>query len=204
MLKKTIIALGIIAGIYVGYRLARHHNLMNFAPIVNPNTVFSVGQSLDSFNHVAVYYNGSVTNVVERNTAPDGYNLGLRYQCVEFVKRYYYEYYHHKMPDSYGNAIDFYDKNIADGKLNKARDLLQFSNPSKTAPQVGDLIVMSGSAFNPYGHVCIVSAEQDGRIEIIQQNPGPFSPSRVYYEVEKTENSGFFIKNERILGWLRK
>ncbi len=107
MLKKTIIAIAIIVSVYAGYKLLKRYNLM---PLVNPNPSFSIGKTLDSFNNVAVYYNGSVENIVERNTTPDGYNLGLKYQCVEFVKRYYYEYYHHKMPDSYGNAIDFYDK----------------------------------------------------------------------------------------------
>ncbi|MEY4904231.1 MAG: hypothetical protein RLZZ292_2046 [Bacteroidota bacterium] len=200
-MRKIIIAIAIIVGIYGGFRLMKHYH---FTPIVNPNPAFSIAQALDSFNNVAVYYNGSVDNVVERNTAPDGYNLGLKYQCVEFVKRYYYDYYHHKMPDSYGNAIDFYDKKTADGSLNKARNLLQFSNPSHTQPQVGDLIVLSGSTFNPYGHVCIVSAVEANRLQVIQQNPGPFAPPRVYFDLKETPDNGFLIKNDKILGWLRK
>lgn len=54
------------------------------------------GGKVDSLHGVYVYYNGAVGNVKDRNLAPDGYNLGLRYQCVEFVKRYYYEYLDHK------------------------------------------------------------------------------------------------------------
>ncbi len=57
----------------------------------NPKTNFPVGQQIDSLNGVYVYYNGSIDNVIGRNTTADGYNLGLKYQCVEFVKRYYYE-----------------------------------------------------------------------------------------------------------------
>jgi len=48
-----------------------------------------------------VYYNGSVGHVSGRNLVPDGYNPGLKYQCVEFVKRYYYQHLNHKIPDSY-------------------------------------------------------------------------------------------------------
>ena len=59
------------------------------------NFNYSVGQRIDSLNGVFVYYNGSVSNVSGRNKASDGYNLGMKYQCVEFVKRYYLEYLNH-------------------------------------------------------------------------------------------------------------
>ncbi|OCG61857.1 hypothetical protein [Gilliamella sp. GillExp13] len=63
-----------------------------------------------------VYYNGSINNVRGRNIAKDGYNLGLKYQCVEFIKRYYYQRFNHKMPNSYGHAKEFFDPSIVDGK----------------------------------------------------------------------------------------
>lgn len=66
----------------------------------NFNQEFSIGQKVDSLNGVYAFYNGEVNHVLERNITTDGYNLGLKYQCVEFVKRYYYEYLGHKMPDS--------------------------------------------------------------------------------------------------------
>ncbi len=50
---------------------------------------YEVGDKVDSLNGVYVYYNSNVGNVSGRNLASDGYNLGLKYQCVEFVKRYY-------------------------------------------------------------------------------------------------------------------
>ncbi|MDW5290896.1 hypothetical protein [Formosa sp. PL04] len=61
-------------------------------------------------------------HVSGRNTTPDGYNLGLKYQCVEFVKGYYYEHYNHKMPDSYGHAKSFFNSGIKDGKRRNQRD----------------------------------------------------------------------------------
>lgn len=67
-----------------------------------------IGMVVDEFNGVKVYYNGSISNVSGRNVAKDGYSLGLKYQCVEFIKRYYYERFNHKMPDSYGHAKDFF------------------------------------------------------------------------------------------------
>jgi surface antigen len=169
---------------------------------VNPNPKYEIGQVLDSLNGVKVYYNGGVGHTGKRNTTADGYNIGLTYQCVEFVKRYYYEYYHHKMPDSYGNAKDFFDPSVRDGALSKSRNLIQFMHPGKHKPQTGDLVIFDGHGGNPYGHVAIVSAVKAGEIEIIQQNPGPFAPSRVSFDMDSTAE-GFKIGHERLLGWLR-
>ncbi len=164
---------------------------------------FSVGQPIDSLNGVYVYYNGSVDHVMGRTTTADGYNLGLKYQCVEFVKRYYYEHFHYKMPDSYGHAKDFFDKTVADGRKSKKRNLIQYSNPSKTKPKVNDLLIFEGTTYNQYGHVAIVSGVTEKEIEIIQQNPGPNGKSRVNFAIEKKDDKWVII-NSSVLGWLRK
>src|SRR5699024_1940891 len=133
------------------------------------HTIFNehqIGDKIDSLNGVYVYYNDKVTNVSGRNLTPDGYNLGLKYQCVEFVKRYYYEHYNHKMPDSYGHAKDFFIEGLSDGAFVKRRNLYQYSNPGKTKPKEGDLLVYGPTAFNAYGHVAIVSKVKRNKIEI--------------------------------------
>lgn len=163
---------------------------------------YNIGDPLDSLNHVVVYYNGGMGNVSERNTSLDGYNIGLKYQCVEFVKRYYYEYYKHKMPNAYGNAIDFFNKNLKDGALNVDRNLIQYTNPSKSKPQVGDLIILDATWTNEYGHVVIVSKVTEDEVEIIQQNAGNPDHPREIFDLEF--NDGLWeIDHFRILGWLR-
>lgn len=169
----------------------------------NSNPQHTVGEQLDEFNGVAVYYNGGVNHVASRNISQDGYNLGLEYQCVEFVKRYYYQQLQHKMPDSYGHAKDFYNPKLSDGQLNLARDLLQFSNPSHSKPQVNDIVIFAPSLFNRFGHVAIVSAVSDTHIEWIQQNAGPFSPTRERIGLQYEHNQ-YYLDNQRIVGWLRK
>ncbi|WP_445749947.1 CHAP domain-containing protein [Polaribacter sp.] len=169
----------------------------------NFNSDFEVGQKVDDLNGVNVYYNGGVGNVTARNITTDGYNLGLKYQCVEFVKRYYYEHLNHKMPDSYGHAKDFFDKSLKDGQKNKIRNLIQYTNLSQTKPKVDDLLIFEGTVFNKYGHVTIISKVSDDKVEIILQNPGPYGQSRETYDLE-FENEKWKIKNDRILGWLRK
>ena len=169
----------------------------------NLNPSYEVGQQVDELNGVYIYFNGSVGNVKGRNTTADGYNIGLKYQCVEFVKRYYYEYLNHKMPDSYGHAKDFFVKSLKDGQKNKQRNLIQYKNFSKTKPKLDDLLVFEGTIFNKYGHVAIISKVTDDEIEIVQQNPGPFKQSRETFDL-KTQNGKWEIENDRILGWLRK
>lgn len=169
---------------------------------VNLNPFYSVGEVIDSLNNVKVYYNGGVGNVEERNVV-DGYNIGMKYQCVEFVKRYYFEHYNHRMPNTYGNAKDFFNQQLADGKLNAQRGLVQHTNPSSKKPKVGDLVVMSSTFLNEYGHVAIISEVSNNTIEIIQQNPGPFSNSREIFPLENIDGKWQIINN-RIMGWLRK
>lgn len=196
-MKKWLIALLVLLALAAGgyYVLTRQN--------INPK--HQVGEVLDQFNGVAVYYNGGVNHVLERNTAPDGYNIGLKYQCVEFIKRYYYQHLNHKMPDSYGHAKSFYQQGLASGALNPQRNLYQYTNGSDTLPQVGDIVVYEGTTLNPYGHVAIVAALEpdDGWLEIIQQNAGPFAKTRVRYPLAY-HDQGYWIEQPHILGWLGK
>ncbi|SNR75348.1 CHAP domain-containing protein [Dokdonia pacifica] len=167
------------------------------------NVTYEIGQEIDSFNNIPVYYNGNVGNIDGRQLTNDGYNLGLKYQCVEFVKRYYYEHLNHKMPDSYGHAKDFFNPSVKDGKINKQRNLLQYTNLSVSKPKVNDLVIYSGNIFNKFGHVAIVTKVLENEIEIIQQNPGPYNNSRETYKLIYSNNK-WYIDNHRIIGWLRK
>lgn len=194
MKKRIIIILLILTTLFFTYKVVKK---------VNFNSKYSVGEPIDSLNNVIVYFNGGVDNVLERNTK-EGYNIGLKYQCVEFVKRYYYEFYNHKMPDSYGHAKSFFDPNTKDGNINNQRNLIQYTNPSKSKPEIGDLIIFDGTLTNKYGHVAIISNVNEHEIEIIQQNPGPFSDSRETFSLNKTNNEKWGIENKRVLGWLRK
>lgn len=162
-----------------------------------------VGDKVDSLNGVYVYYNNSVGNVSGRNTTADGYNLGLKYQCVEFVERYYYEHLDHKMPDSYGHAKDFFVRGVADGTKIKSRNLVQYTNSSSSKPKVNDLLVYDGTTFNKYGHVAIISKVTNTKVEIIQQNPGAMGPSRETYKLSH-KNGKWKVEQGKVLGWLRK
>jgi hypothetical protein len=134
----------------------------------------------------------------------DGYNYGLKWQCVEFVKRYYDVHYRHRMPNSWGNARDFFQESLPDGALNEARGLAQFTNPSRWEPQKGDILVFDATSGNPFGHVAIISAVDSGRVEYIQQNPGIMAHSRESLDLEQNDQGLWEIKADLCLGRLRK
>jgi len=171
---------------------------------VNPNPDKEIGQVVDSFNGVYVYFNGGVGNTSGRNLSEDGYNIGIKYQCVEFVKRYYYQFYHHKMPDSYGNAKDFFDNSLPDSTYNSKRDLVQYTNGSKVKPMTGDLVIFGPTTWNQYGHVAIITEVTDDEVFIIQQNPGPFADSRISIPLIFEHNTWSIGAGDHTLGWLRK
>jgi surface antigen len=160
------------------------------------------GDVVDEFTGVSIYYNGAVSTTKGRHLAPDGYNFGLKYQCVEFVKRYYYEALDHQMPNTWGHAKDFFDPEVEQGQVNLGRGLLQFRNGGAAPPEVHDLIVFGPSPTNGYGHVAIVSGVGEGEIEIVQQNPGPQGHSRVFLKMRE-EEGGWAVGSRRVLGWLR-
>jgi len=160
-----------------------------------------IGKVIDKLNGIPVYYNGPITHVKGRNITPDGYNLGLRYQCVEFVKRYYYEYYKHKMPDSYGHARQFFNNSVSGASFNRDRGLMQYRNNYSEKPRVGDIFVFRGTRKNPYGHIGIVSMVGSDRVEMIQQNVGKHT--RNLYRMHVT-NGNYYVEEEDLLGWMRK
>ncbi len=170
--------------------------------IITASHTPDVGDAIDSLNGVKVYYNGnSFKKTHGRNTASDGYNLGLKYQCVEFVKRYYYEHYRHKMPNAGGNARDFFDKKLGDRAYNSKRGLMQYRNVREYAPKVGDLLVYDSYPGNPYGHVTIIAEVGEDYLTIAQQNVG--TTTREKLKLIKFMEY-YTIADYDVLGWLRK
>lgn len=161
-----------------------------------------VGDAIDSFNEVHVYYNGKAfTNTHGRNLTVDGYNLGLKFQCVEFVKRYFYQKYNHKMINPGGNAKEFFDKRLADREFNSKRGLMQYRNTREYPPKVGDLLIYDSYPGNAFGHVAIISKVKKDSVEIVQQNMGV----KTREMLPLVEFMGYYtVADYYVLGWLRK
>lgn len=157
-----------------------------------------VGTEIDSLNGVVVYANGTDANISHgKHHSKDGYYYGHQWQCVEFVKRYYYDHYQHKMPNGWGHARSFYDPSVKDGHLNQPRGLLQFQNGGRSKPEVGDLLVY---VFGKYGHVAIVSKVTNDSVEVVQQNVHGLPRDR--FPLSNSEGL-WTIGHDKIAGWLR-
>lgn len=159
-----------------------------------------IGKELDSYKKVPVYYNGAIyTETYGENYSEDGYYYGYKWQCVEYVKRFYYDEKNHEMPDGYGNAKDFFDDNVKQGELNKSRDLVQYRNGEDVKPKVDDLIVFTEGE---YGHVAIVTKVTDKYIEVIQQNV--LGKPREKFELSMEDGQYYVGTIQKPAGWLRK
>ncbi|MFH0810164.1 MAG: CHAP domain-containing protein [Pseudomonadota bacterium] len=120
---------------------------------------------------------------------------GKKWQCVEFVNRFYAEAF--GMDIEGGDARYYYQRAASKG-------LEAFSNGSAASIQPGDVLCSEGP---PYGHVAIVrSVEPDG-LHIVQQNW--FNDARDLNTVlslsvrdGRTHVGGFGYRHP-ICGWLR-
>jgi hypothetical protein len=90
-----------------------------------------VGKALDCYRNVPVYDNGLLFfRSYGRHYSKDGYYYGQKWQCVEYIKRFFYDAKGHEMPDVMGHAKSFFDETLPDGALNQRRGLVQYRNGS--------------------------------------------------------------------------
>ncbi len=196
MLKKIGLALFLLLSLFIVIYLIF---LQQRYPLHAITHSFKIGDSIDSHHGIVVYNNGGIYSKShgKHYKKDSSYYYGKKWQCVEFVKRYYFDYLNHKMPNGYGHAKDFFNKKLEQGKLNKERNLLQFYNGNSEAPKENDLLIFDGE----YGHVAIITNVTKNEIEIIQQNI--YMTPREHYKL-KFESGIYTIGDRRKpLGWLR-
>jgi uncharacterized repeat protein (TIGR02543 family) len=166
------------------------------------------GTSLGSFNGVTTYSNGSGTYDSGIHNNDTGIFTGLKWQCVEYVQRYYYLQYGMNLYTLSGgiNAYQFFG-------AASTMDLTAYANGSTTPPQAGDILCFSGGN----GHVAIVrgtSFNERGQneldLDIIEQN-GTNDISDAWFPLTYTVSGGVYNVSAAHLsaslsvqGWLRK
>jgi hypothetical protein len=158
-----------------------------------------VGRPLDAYRGVTVFDNGLLFfRSRGRHVSSEGYYLGQKWQCVEYIKRFYFDVAHHRMPDPMGHARDFFDPALTQGALNPRRGMLQFRNGGGMTPWPGDLLVFRDTT---YGHVAIVTAVATNSIEVIQQNI--FGRTRQRFELVHDAGRVWVTTPREPAGWLR-
>ena len=198
-MKKLLLLLMICSALFYIVNRSLNQQTEEEAEVV-ANTINAQETIIDEYLGVPVYYNTGES--LPYHYSNDGYAYGRRWQCVEFVKRFYYDAFHHAMPDVYGNAIDFYDSSLDHNSYNADRDMYQYQNNNTVAPRVNDMIVIDATSSNPYGHVAIIIEVTNDSITIIQQNTGYQSRSKLLLSFDGTN---YLVTHPyyEVLGWLR-
>lgn len=151
------------------------------------------GDVVGSFNGITAYSNGST------NYASWVYStVGMKWQCVEYVNRYYYQKLAHKNLIMTGNANSYYGTAAS-------KDLNAYPNGGGTAPAVGDMLVSNGGAF---GHIAIIREVGANYVKVIQQNwANAAADNSVQINmnvVNGTYQMAGFSANYPVQGWLRR
>ncbi|HUI07183.1 MAG TPA: Ig-like domain-containing protein [Verrucomicrobiae bacterium] len=142
------------------------------------------GTALGSFNGVANYSNGSGTYDSGIHNYIGSVDVGLEWQCVEYVQRYYYTQYGLNLRGLSGglNAWQFFGSA-------SIMQLAAYANGSTTAPQVGDILCFNETGSG-LGHVAIIRAVDQANllVHVIQQNVknGDSSPNGYGTDVDWT------------------
>jgi probable HAF family extracellular repeat protein len=138
--------------------------------------------------------NGQAYPTVPNTDNAEDYNSGFKWQCVEFVNRYYYQIYGTSV--SGGNANVYYQNAAAKG-------LIAYPNRGSVPPQIGDIIVSEGN-INNVGHVAIVWDVSPNNIHLVEQNwnEGPGDLDHVL-AITSGNNVADFNTAYPVTGWLR-
>lgn len=157
------------------------------------------GRVIDSYKGVPIYSNGVFEGQTHgHHYSPDNYYFGIKWQCVEFVRRFYKNVKKHEMPEKQGDAKDYFDASLDDGCLNLQRGLVQYRNGSLIKPAVDDLIVCLDGR---YGHVAVITRVADDFLEVANQNI--FGKTRHRLPLENRQGRYFVVAPMDVGGWLR-
>ena len=140
-------------------------------------------------NGVVAYCKISQYDLVDHHL--DGLPTGKKWQCVEFVRRYYMQIHRLTFP----SVADAYEMM----KLTEFIDIdtqqprpCTFHLCAESTPQKDDILILE---HEEYGHTAVIVAVQDSRIRIAEQNWKPWDAPHYSRELS--------VNDPLIIGWLR-
>ena len=156
------------------------------------------GQDLGNYRGVVVhnnYHAGCKTMKRCHSSSDTGSqrsNYGLKWQCVEFVNRFYSEGMH--VPVYYRmNAVNFLH-----GTSDK---FLSYSNGSNNKPRIDDTLVFDTG--DGIGHVAVITEVNDTYILTAQQNNTLTEADVALRFPIEYKNGGWTVKHPQVTGWIR-
>lgn len=196
--KRRLIKLLVLALITTAVIIIKN-NIKKTATVDTPPEWPPTGTIVHTHSKIPIYSNGEkVYQSHGKHHAKDGYYYGHKWQCVEFVKRYYHDAHNHQMPNIWGHAKDYFDPIIPHASLNPGRNMTQYTNGQNEPPKPNDLLVWNKG---PYGHVAIITAVNKDTITVVQQNIKHHPTQTIPYTSKN--NTHTIAPNHPPVGWLR-
>ncbi len=151
------------------------------------------GDSLATYRSVVANSNGTDVGCSNGSSS-----YGYKYQCVEFVKRFYGEAMHFSSTPWSGDGVDYYGSAATKG-------LRQFADGGSVKPKENDILCFSGNTF---GHVGIITEVGSNYVKMIDQNRTTSGGSNNPKQLTLSGPSGgwsisSFSGSYPVQGWLR-
>jgi glutathionylspermidine amidase/synthetase len=161
---------------------------MNFGEIIGITDQGVIAFSNENSNHQANYYQGIYT--------------GLKYECVEFVRRWLIIVYGITF-ESVDHAKDIYNLNYFSNKI----PIKKCINGSDKI-SFGDLVIWTNQGeFKEHGHVAVVVKIKDNQVYIAEQNTTNNSWNGKKYSRKLLFNNNILVDKEypdtKIIGWIQ-
>jgi surface antigen len=198
----------------LGDRMRRPHSLVVTSVIAIGLSIVSIrdiavtalpssvkfGAYLGAFNNVLVFSNGHSDYVSMKDNLVGTVNLGTKWQCVEYVRRFYL--------GSFGVDLSQFHRGDANTWFDSAdrMKLRRFQNGGTAPPQGGDILASDGGS---HGHLAIVRSVTPTEVCTVQQNFSndaldlnrclPLTATSGRYLVRSFDTNGTYA----VRGWLR-
>ena len=176
------------------------------------NSYSSQGIEIGNFDGVPIYGNrisGNDYYISNVQYNMNGFITGMKWQCVEYVVRYYYLKYGldiKRDATHTGDGRTFYDDVVGNTPYRRG-GIIAFPNGGNTPPQVGDILGFRDNRSNDSaGHVAIISEVGDNYIKLAQQNAGTVCPVGFSLDYDMANNwiDGKNLRSIYVVqGWLR-
>jgi hypothetical protein len=170
-------------------------------------SVINYGDPLGSNRGVIAYANKGAKRFKIDYFFAQGVCTGLRYQCVEYARRWMVEVKGLTFSDVLV-AADIWSLNFVRSiSGNEQKQLKQRPNGCDIAPVVGDLLIYARAKHLPWGHVAVIVGLElsAGKLRIAEQNEqdhfwaGDFSRELNV----RTEGRNFVIEDKYpVIGWM--
>ena len=153
-------------------------------------------KKVDKKDIIAHHNNMKCINL-ERNYI-NGYFTGLKWQCVEFARRYLIITYKISFQEI-ETAEDIFRLNYFFNVHNNTLiPIKKYVNGSMVLPHVGSLLIWSKSKELKFGHVAVITSINSKYIVIREQN----WDNKNIRKLKLKYNNGYYIMEKDIIGWI--